>query len=96
MKLVLAVLMLWSSAFAAISPEEKREALGSTKEVMMKFMAEEGEDVRLINARVADEFGTRLTVEFSIVRDMSETRKCSYSFDRVLKRVIADSWNCDF
>lgn len=96
MKLFLVLIFLTSSAFAAISPEEKREALGSTKEVMKRFMAEEGEDVRLISSRVADEFGTRIMVEFSIVKDMAETRKCSYSFDRVLKRVIPESWNCDF
>lgn len=96
MKLFLLLLLVTSSAYASISSEERREALGSTKEVMAKFIKEGGEDVRLINARVSDEFGTRIMVEFAIVRDMSTTQKCSYSYDRVLKRVITDSWNCDF
>ena len=95
MKFVLVLLLLCSQAFAAITAEEKIEALGKTREVMMKLVGESKADIKLITASVTDEIGTRLSVEFSFVEDMSVKYKCSYSFDRVLKRVIADSWTCD-
>jgi hypothetical protein len=94
MKFVLLYLILCAQAFAAITPEEKKEALGQTKEVIQKIIGERGE-AKVLSARVVDEFGTRLNVEIAFVEDMSGAKKCSYSYDRVLKRVLADSWTCD-
>lgn len=95
MKFVLLYLILCAHAFAAITPEEKKEALGQTREVMMKIIGGGKSDPRLITARVTDEFGTRLNVEFAFAEDMDGAKKCSYSYDRVLKRVLVDSWTCE-
>lgn len=95
MKFVLLYLILCSQAFAAITPEEKKEALGQTREVMLKLIGEGKSDPRLITARVTDEFGTRLNVEFAFTEDFDGAKKCSYSYDRVLKRVLPDSWTCE-
>lgn len=96
MKFVLVFLVLMSSAFAAITPDEKREALGSTREVMLKLVNHGRNDSRLITAHVTDEIGTRLLVQFAFVESADGPRKCSYSYDRVLKRVLPDSWTCDY
>lgn len=96
MKFVLVLFLLSSQVFAVITPDEKKEALGMTKEVMMKLIGEDRSDNRIITASVTDEVGTRLSVEFSFVQDMSIKHKCSYSYDRVLKKVISDSWTCNF
>lgn len=96
MKFVLALFLICSQAFAVITPDEKKEALGMTKEVMMKLIGDGKTDTKIITASVTDEIGTRLSVEFSFVEDMSVKHKCSYSYDRVLKRVLPDSWTCDF
>jgi len=96
MKFILLVLLLSSQAFAVITPDEKKEALGMTKEVMLKIIGDGRSDTRIITASVTDEIGTRLSVEFSFVEDMSIKHKCSYSYDRVLKRVLPDSWTCNF
>lgn len=95
MRFVLLYLLLCTQAFAAITPEEKKEALGQTREVMLKIIGEGKSDTRLITAHVTDEFGTRLNVEFAFAVDMEGAKKCSYSYDRVLKRVLADSWTCE-
>ncbi len=95
MKFVLLFLLLTAQAFAAITPDEKREALGQTREVMLKIIGGGKSDPRLITARVTDEFGTRLNVEFAFVEDFNGAKKCSYSYDRVLKRVLVDSWTCE-
>lgn len=94
MKFVLLFLILSSQVFAAITPEEKKEALAETNTIMMKIAGRES-DTKLIHAFVADEFGTRLNVEFAFRTDMEGAKKCSYSYDRVLKRVLADSWTCE-
>lgn len=95
MKFALLYLILCAQAFAAITPDEKKEALGQTREVMLKIIGGGKSDARLITARVTDELGTRLNVEFAFVEDMDGAKKCSYSYDRVLKRVLADSWTCE-
>jgi hypothetical protein len=95
MKFALLSFFLCAQAFSAITPDEKREALGQTREVMMKIIGEGRHDSRIITARVTDEFGTRLNVEFAFARDFDGAKKCSYSYDRVLKRVLVDSWTCE-
>jgi hypothetical protein len=92
--LSLLALLFTCQAFAAIHPEEKKAALGKTGEVMMKIAGVKSEP-KLIASHVTDEFGSRLLVEFSFTEDLEVSKKCSYSYDRVLKRVLPDSWTCD-
>lgn len=93
MKFVLALIFCTQTAFAAITPQEKREALGKTQEVLRQILGPEG---KLIGAVVTDEIGTRLLVQLSVTEEENGSRLCSYSYDRVLKRVLPDSWSCDF
>jgi hypothetical protein len=93
MKLILLLLIITSQAFASISSEEKTEALGSVREVMMT-MARATPDSKFLHSSVVDEMGTRLIVEFSF-RDVNGALKCSFAYDRVLKKIIKDSATCD-
>lgn len=94
MKFVFLFVLLSTQVFASVTPEEKREALGTTSDVMLKISGVNA-DSKLVTASVVDEIGTRLIVEFAFRENMEGARKCSYSYDRVLKKVMKDSWTCD-
>lgn len=84
---LLLTLSLTAQSFAAITTDERREALARAPELV--------KDKKIQYATVTDEIGTRLTVELAY-QDTEGSRKCSYSYDRVLQRVLKDSWTCDF
>ncbi len=95
MKFFLLILFFAFQAEGSVTPEERKEAISTANAVMLEMNGEEGQSLKLINARVVDELGTRLIVEFMSIRNSYGTRLCNYGYDRVLKRVIKDSWTCE-
>ncbi len=93
MKFILVFILLSSQAFASISKVEKTEATSGIQEVISKLALDSSG--KLVSARVADEVGTRLIVEFTFLENIHSSKKCNYMYDRVLKRVMNESWICE-
>ena len=92
-KLIVFFILLTTSAFAAISPLERQSALSNAGVVMTEVTGKV--EARLLYARVTDEIGTRVLVEFAYLIASEGSQKCSYSYDRVLGKVVSGSWGCE-
>ncbi len=94
MKFVLLFFIMLPQAFGAITSAERLHAISMAKTVMAEVSNQP--EAKLINAHVTDEIGTRVLVEFAFVGTMDEgSQKCTYSFDRVLSKVVPGSWGCE-
>lgn len=93
MKFILCFILLSAQAFASISKVEKAEATSALTDVITKLnLSPSG---KLVSSRVADEVGTKIIVEFTFLESVTSSKKCTYMYDRVLKRVTNDSWICE-
>ena len=93
MKFILCLILLCSHAYASISKAEESAATEGIGDVISSLsLAPSG---KVVSARVADEVGTRLIVEFTFLENIHSSKKCHYMYDRVLNRVISDSWICE-
>ncbi len=92
-KFILCLILLSTQAFASVSKSEKSEATSGLQGVITKLALEPSG--KLVSARVADEVGTRLIIEFTFLESVTSSKKCNYIYDRVLKRVIDESWICE-
>lgn len=94
MKFALLLLIMLPHAFGAITSAERQDALSSASLVMAEVSGKS--DAKLINAHISDEIGTRVLVQFAYVSDLETgSQKCSYSYDRVLGKVVRGSWGCE-
>ena len=94
MKLVLFIIIMMPQAFGAITASERIHALSMASSVMAEVSGKP--EAKLIHAHVTDEIGTRVLVQFAYVAGMDQgSQKCSYSFDRVLSKVVPGSWGCE-
>ncbi|MES2526460.1 MAG: hypothetical protein V4598_05210 [Bdellovibrionota bacterium] len=94
MKFVLFFFIMLPQAFAGITSAERLSAISMAKTVMAEVSSRP--EAKLINAHVTDEIGTRVLVEFAFVESVDEgSQKCTYSFDRVLSKVVSGSWGCE-
>ncbi len=93
MKFIVLFILLTSHAFGAITPLEKQSALSNAGVVMSEVTG--NVEARLLYARVTDEMGTRVLVEFAYLIASEGSQKCTYSYDRVLHKVVPGSMGCD-
>ena len=93
-KFILLLLIMVPQAFGAITTSERLHALSMASSVMAEVAGKP--EAKLINAHVTDEIGTRVLVQFAYIAEMDQgSQKCTYSFDRVLSKVVPGSWGCD-
>lgn len=92
-KFVVLFIMLTTHAFGAISPMERKDALANVGFVMTEVT--KSEEARILYSRVTDEIGTKVLVEFAYLIASEGSQKCTYSYDRVLSKVVPGSWGCE-
>ncbi len=92
-KFVVLFIMLTTHAFGAITTLEKQSALSNVGVVMTEVTG--NVEARILYARVTDEIGTKVLVEFGYLIASEGSQKCTYSYDRVLSKVVSGSWGCD-
>lgn len=94
MKLILALLVFSSFAFAGVTPAQMREIRKSADEVMYDLGAEGELNAHVTKVAVVSQLGDRVKVKFTYEELMFGQKTCTFYYDLTKMEVVARSALC--
>lgn len=95
MKYLFLVMIICTSAFASVSPEEMRFIRTKVDAVMYSVGANPDLHPRVTKMSEVSELGDRVLIQFTYVEDVYGKRTCTFYFNRSIAEVVDGSWLCN-